>query len=240
MLSIGVDSYNFQPSLPNCVKDASDIHSTALRMGYSGQSPQPLRNPTLIQAQTAIRDFCALVSRHAGASVMFYFSGHGTSNEHQNYLLLSDSSIDSLHDLEDNCVVLNNVVRRVVDSGARSVFFFLDCCRSNEKDCTWKPAATKDGQRVGLCQVSAKTTGSPTARLANFCIGFASGTANPLLFSNFSRFFFCSPRDCCTGILWTGTTELQVHGRAAAQHGAQGGRRHYAPRSDSRSSRGDK
>ncbi|CAF1037917.1 unnamed protein product [Adineta ricciae] len=62
--------------------------------------------------------------------VLFFFSGHGSQLEDQNYLLPIDYK--SLHgaSLSDRCINAQKVLRSISDRNPFGVVFLLDCCRN--------------------------------------------------------------------------------------------------------------
>ena len=135
-LCIGIDDYGGRNSLPNCVNDATDMGACAQRIGF--EYVQVLRDSTQKEIMREIRRLRDERIR-PGSLVLLYFSGHGAEHEGVTYLLPRGMESFDPDDYENEAVSLNAVLK-LLNSRAEGTLnlLFLDCCRANELDTTFK------------------------------------------------------------------------------------------------------
>jgi uncharacterized caspase-like protein len=143
-LCIGNDAYGGSSMLPNCVHDAEDMGTCASdSMGFD--HVHVLRDATKGQIDAQIRRLCDSVIR-TGSIVLFYFSGHGAEHEGITYLLPLGMASYEKDDLEGEAVSLNYVLKALNAAAQDTVnLLFLDCCRANDLDPTFKGTKAAGG-----------------------------------------------------------------------------------------------
>jgi uncharacterized caspase-like protein len=142
-LCIGIDAYGGANTLPNCVNDATDMGACAASMGI--QTVHVLKDATRGEILKQLR-FMRDEEIRRGSLVLFYFSGHGQEHEGVTYLLPRGMDSYAKDDLETEAVSLN-VVLKTLNSRAEGTanLLFLDCCRANDLDTTFKGTKAAGG-----------------------------------------------------------------------------------------------
>ena len=128
-LCVGIDEYGFGP-LNGCVNDAQRMKAV-LEKHHDGSPNFDCR--TLLAPQGAgstlvtrpvLRDHLGRLFRDPADVALFHFSGHGTINNLDGYLVTQDSK------RYDEGVAMNDVLKLANDSKAKEVVVLLDCCFS--------------------------------------------------------------------------------------------------------------
>jgi hypothetical protein len=128
-LCIGIDEYRGAP-LQGCVSDADRI-ADILRKNHDG-SPNfavrsilaPLGEGLQTATRPVLRQALDLLFRDRAELVLLHFSGHGTVNNLDGYLVTQDAT------KYDEGVAMGDVLKLANDSPADSVVILLDCCSS--------------------------------------------------------------------------------------------------------------
>lgn len=81
----------------------------------------------------AVRTFGAELKRRGGVG-LFYFSGHGTQIDGENYLLPVGEQFASLEDVKRRSVTALAVVDAMASAHSDLNIFILDACRNNPID----------------------------------------------------------------------------------------------------------
>jgi uncharacterized caspase-like protein len=130
-LCVGIDQYGIG-SLNGCVNDAQRM-TTVLEKHQDGSPNFDCR--TLVARQGGVNDAvtCSILSDHlerlftdSADVALFHFSGHGTINNLDGYLVTQDAKKYS------EGVAMSNVLKLANDSKAREVVILLDCCFSGQ------------------------------------------------------------------------------------------------------------
>lgn len=130
-LCVGIDEYEFGP-LNGCVNDAQRMKSV-LEQHQDG-SPNfegktllaPLGAGNAIVTRTILSDHLQRLFKDPADVALFHFSGHGTINNLDGYLVTQDAK------KYDEGVPMSNVLKLANDSKAREVVILLDCCYSGQ------------------------------------------------------------------------------------------------------------
>ena len=77
--------------------------------------------------------------------ILFYYAGHALQNEGNNYLFPINSEIETPADIEDQCVSLNWIIKKMYESGVKTKIIVLDACRDNPVINTWDRGITPEG-----------------------------------------------------------------------------------------------
>ncbi len=122
---IGNGDYETLPSLDNSIKDAGLVARTLAEDGYR----------VVYERDLSGARFGQLLERLArevpeGASVVFYYAGHGVQVGNENFLIPVDSALADLYALRVEAVSLHSVVE-TVGARAGTRVFLLDSCRNN-------------------------------------------------------------------------------------------------------------
>jgi len=128
-LCVGIDEYTFGP-LQGCVNDAKRIE-TILSKNYDG-SPNfecktllaPVGAGTGLVTRTVLREHLARLFKDPAEVALLHFSGHGTVNNLDGYLVTQDAK------KYDEGVGMTDVLRLANDSKVEEVVILLDCCYS--------------------------------------------------------------------------------------------------------------
>jgi hypothetical protein len=130
-LCVGIDQYGFGP-LTGCVNDAQRM--TAVLEKQQDGSPN-FDCKTLIAPQGGGDDLvtCSILGEHLemlfndpADVALFHFSGHGTINNLDGYLVTQDAKKYS------EGMAMGNVLKFANESKAREVVILLDCCFSGQ------------------------------------------------------------------------------------------------------------
>jgi Caspase domain len=128
-LCVGIDEYTFG-SLHGCVNDAKRME-TVLRTDQDG-SPNfdcktltaPLGAGTNVVTRSLLREHVERLFRDSAEVALLHFSGHGTVNNLDGYLVTQDAK------KYDEGVPMGEILKLANDSKATEVVILLDCCFS--------------------------------------------------------------------------------------------------------------
>ncbi|CAF1270071.1 unnamed protein product [Adineta steineri] len=139
-LVIGISNYENGRNLPNAINDAEAISSALASIGFIIHEGGPKLNPTYEEMCHALVAFeCSI---KMGDMVLFYYAGHGTQWENQNYLIPSDNYKEetkdnivekielSGSDLKKYAINAQDFLNVINDRDPFVTMFFLDCCRT--------------------------------------------------------------------------------------------------------------
>jgi len=173
-LLIGNDEYTGSARLSNCVHDAHDMAQTLQRMDFT--VVKVFTNVSKSRFKEAVR--WLLDQIRDGCIGVFFYSGHGCEMGGDNYLVPIGADVQRPADVEDEYIKLNWILKSLNGESTTSTFcIFLDCCRDNDEDMTWKSklkgsAASRGLTDAGLAMKS--PGGAAGASMSSFAIGFAS------------------------------------------------------------------
>src|SRR4051812_45339897 len=127
-LCVGIDEYIFGP-LNGCVNDAQRMKTVLSQ--HQDHSPNfdckilvaPLGQKKVV-TRTTLREHLQLLFRDPADVVLFHFSGHGTINDLDGYLVTQDAA------KYDDGVAMGDVLKLANESRAKEAVLFLDCCFS--------------------------------------------------------------------------------------------------------------
>lgn len=128
-LIIGNSAYSFAP-LKNPINDAE-----AMATALEGAGFKVIKETDADQAKMveAVRTFADELKRRGGVG-LFYFSGHGTQIDGENYLLPVGEQFASLEDVKRRSVTALAVVDAMASAHSDLNIFILDACRNNPVD----------------------------------------------------------------------------------------------------------
>jgi hypothetical protein len=128
-LCVGIDQYEFG-ILNGCVNDAQRV-KTVLESQQDGLpnfdckllvAPLGLRNDVV--TRPILREYLNLLFNDPADVALFHFSGHGTINNLDGYLVTQDAK------KYDSGIAMSEVLKCANDSKAKEVVILLDCCFS--------------------------------------------------------------------------------------------------------------
>lgn len=131
-LVIGVSEYERVPTLKYADKDAQDVAEALRLVGFEDENLTVLHggDPDAQPHRSAVFHHLARIKSltlEPDDVVLFYFSGHGMMSDDVDYLLPIEASDLAL---EDTAVSVDDVVRRLHQTGSRQVVMFIDACRN--------------------------------------------------------------------------------------------------------------
>ena len=126
--------------LHNPVNDAKDIAS---KLDYLGFKTILVTNESKGKTRDIISQFCDFAKQYDLA--LFYYAGHAIQDQDVNYLIPIDATIEAPGDIEDQCIRLPWILRRMNDSGVKAKIVILDACRDNPVTQSWERGVIKEG-----------------------------------------------------------------------------------------------
>lgn len=112
--------------LPNATRDTALMNKILQTLGFEVTLQTNLGRQAMLRA---VADFTRKLPDNALAWV--YFAGHGVQLGGENYLIPTDTGLDSLERLPLRSVALGTVLERVATSKAAVNVVVLDACRNN-------------------------------------------------------------------------------------------------------------
>ena len=102
---IGMSDYGAGFSLENTLNDADDMSAVLTQLGFEVTL---LKNNDLRNLKTNLSNWYSTIERNDMA--IFYFAGHGTEVNGENYLIPVGAELKSQTDVEDYTLKVNNVL----------------------------------------------------------------------------------------------------------------------------------
>ncbi|MCK4815786.1 caspase family protein [bacterium] len=124
-LVIGNGSYKSSP-LANPVNDAHDMAAALKRSDFKVMKAI---NANRREMRRAIRRFGDEINK--GAVGLFYYAGHGIQVNGENYLVPIGAGVYGEDEVEDECLNVSSVLRKMESAGNRLNIIILDACRNN-------------------------------------------------------------------------------------------------------------
>jgi len=125
-LVIGNDNYKNLATLKNPVNDARSMKAELKKRGFEVLYKE---NATKRDMQKLIKSFTYKLKR--GGVGLYYFAGHGINVDGKNYLIATDSAIDSKEDVEFESYALNRITKKMQNAHNRLNIVILDACRND-------------------------------------------------------------------------------------------------------------
>ncbi|CAF1264617.1 unnamed protein product [Adineta ricciae] len=135
-LVIGNSNYALERSLPNTINDAKQMTIALRRLGFHIHDDEPKLDLTYREFSMTLMSFVCSIDQND--LVLFYFSGHGTQQENENYLIPVDDfkeenkervKLDGT-DLKRYAINAQQFLNNIDDRNPFAILFFLDCCRT--------------------------------------------------------------------------------------------------------------
>jgi uncharacterized caspase-like protein len=125
-LVIGNGNYQFNP-LVNPVNDANDITAALKKCNFTVIKTI---NATRQEMRQSIRRFGEAIVE-GDAVGLFYYSGHAIQVEGENYLVPIGAGVYGEDEVEDECLKVSSVLRKMETARNRLNIIVLDACRDN-------------------------------------------------------------------------------------------------------------
>lgn len=126
-LVIGNSDYERFSSLVNPTNDAQDIANKLEGLGFKVSLVEDADQKEM---RNAIREFGDDLQQNGGVG-LFYYAGHGVQVNNENYLLPLHTDIKVAHEVMDQAIKANYVLRLMEDAGNPLNIVILDACRNN-------------------------------------------------------------------------------------------------------------
>lgn len=160
-LSVGIDEYTNEP-LRGCVSDTERITSV-LQTNHDGTPNFDCKTLTAprggglnIITRTILRRAIEKLFRDRADIALLHFSGHGTVNNLDGYLVTQDA------ERYDEGVAMGDILKWANDSRATEVVIFLDCCFSGALGNIPAVDNTKALLREGVSILTASRSDQPS------------------------------------------------------------------------------
>lgn len=124
-LVIGNSAYKDVP-LQNPTHDAEDISRMLRVVGFTVITKTNLNQRTM---EETINEFFQQIQQ--GDVALFYYSGHGSQVNGENYLLPVGENIQSESDIRYKAVNVGYILGKMEESGTQTNIIILDACRNN-------------------------------------------------------------------------------------------------------------
>ncbi|CAF2965342.1 unnamed protein product [Rotaria sp. Silwood2] len=153
-LVLGIGEYEEGRKLPNAENDANDMSLVLEGIGFIVTKKLHL---TYTEMRHVLVDFDASI--RSTDMVLFYFAGHGTQWENQNYLIPKDNAGIDGADLKKRAINAQDVLNDLSDRDPFVTIFLLDCCRTyhvRNSNSTPRATNTNNPESDGLKAMNAK------------------------------------------------------------------------------------
>lgn len=124
-LVVGNQNYHYIPTLNNSQKDAEDVASTLLDLGFDVIEMYETDSLEIVKG---VDKFSELAKDYNVA--LFYYAGHGIQENFISYLVPVDKNFEEEKNVK-GCVNCFDIIKKVEDSNCESRIFYFDACREN-------------------------------------------------------------------------------------------------------------
>lgn len=130
-LIIGIEKYQDTSIRPvdSAESDAKDISEALSKHGYSSNT-EILLSPRATKTTMESRIRRILSDLSPEDKFIFFYAGHGFSDNDHNYITCSDTQ---LGDLVKTSISLQGILKKIRDTGCEHIILFLDSCHSGLK-----------------------------------------------------------------------------------------------------------
>ena len=125
-LVIGNGNYTLNP-LYNPVNDANDMAAALRKCNFSVIK---ITNATRQEMRKSIRRFGEAIAA-SDAIGLFYYSGHAIQVDGENYMVPLGTGVYREDEVEDECLKVSSVLRKMISARNRLNIIVLDACRHN-------------------------------------------------------------------------------------------------------------
>jgi hypothetical protein len=139
-LVFGNSEYPDGNELQNPVNDANDIGTKLKGYGFDVTTALDCTHKEMDKQLKAFRE-----KLKTNEIALFFFAGHGMQIEGTNYLLASDTDMDTETDAKHSSLSLDKVVDAMAKSPALTKIIILDACRKNPWERKWHRSPVSRG-----------------------------------------------------------------------------------------------
>jgi hypothetical protein len=132
-LVIGNSKYQLATELKNPINDATEIANSLRQLGFDVTL---LKDADLRQIEQAIENFNRKLRQ--GGTGLFYFAGHGTQVDGENYLIPVEAKLEREQDVRYETLPLGKVLNVMEDAANDVNIIILDACRNNPFGRKWR------------------------------------------------------------------------------------------------------
>ena len=125
-LVIGNGNYSFSP-LSNPTNDADDMAVTLEKCGFRVIKTI---DATRKEMRRSIRKFGNEIASEDAVG-LFYYSGHAIQVQGENYMIPIGASVYAEDEIEDECLKVSSVLRKMETASNKLNIIILDACRDN-------------------------------------------------------------------------------------------------------------
>ncbi len=159
-LVIGNAQYKLAAELANPINDATDIANSLRKLGFEVTL---LKDADLRQMEQAIENFNRNLRQ--GGTGLFYFAGHGTQVDGENYLIPIDARLEREQDVRYESLPVGKLLNVMEDASNDVNIIILDACRNNPFGRKWRsfqrglapPTQTVKGTLIAYATSPGKT-----------------------------------------------------------------------------------
>lgn len=132
-LVIGNSKYKLATELNNPINDATEIANSLHQLGFDVTL---LKDADLRQMEQAMENFNRKLRQ--GGTGLFYFAGHGTQVDGENYLIPVEARLEREQDVRYETLPLGKVLNVMEDAANDLNIIILDACRNNPYGRKWR------------------------------------------------------------------------------------------------------
>ncbi|BAY32255.1 peptidase C14 caspase catalytic subunit p20 [Nostoc carneum NIES-2107] len=159
-LVIGNSKYKLATELANPTNDATDIANSLRKLGFEVTL---LKDADLRQMEQAIDNFNRNLRQ--GGTGLFYYAGHGTQVDGENYLIPIDARLEREQDVRYESLPVGKLLNVMEDASNDVNIIILDACRNNPFGRKWRsfqrglapPTQTVKGTLIAYATSPGKT-----------------------------------------------------------------------------------
>lgn len=124
-LVIGNQNYHYLPPLNNSLKDAEDVSSVLLGLGFDVIEMYDTDSLELVKGVDRFSEFAKQYD-----VALFYYAGHGIQEKNISYLVPVEKEFKEEKNVK-GCVNSFDIIKKVEDSKCESRIFYFDACRDH-------------------------------------------------------------------------------------------------------------
>lgn len=145
-LLVGIGDYQEAVNLKNPEIDAQDFGQTLKQIGFQVIT---VIDPTKKKLEAAIHEFIIMLNKRGGIG-LFYYAGHGSQLEGENYLIPTDFSVKASKSVKSQSVNTTVILDQMGKSRSSTNVIILDACRDNPFEASFQVATRSLNKKRGL------------------------------------------------------------------------------------------
>ncbi|HTB52448.1 MAG TPA: caspase family protein [Ferruginibacter sp.] len=172
-LIIAIENYTHFRKVAFAIKDGQDLKDALTKIGLEEDDIKILSDKDA--TKNSIISELEILSKRATKDdrIIFFFAGHGTFIEDQNYIIPVDAYKNI--SLKGSCISISTILGYLKKSNCTKNILFLDCCHSG-----FEPGDTIRDANISFLADELKLQ----YRSEEYCCGFASSKSNETSISN--------------------------------------------------------